>query len=173
MVSRIILSLAAVLLSSALVPHAAITYMTTEDGSTVTIHTGTSGGQCLVTPLGGGDGTDVECYDGNGNSSRANTIQGCMETSGTGLCAKGHWGPGTMASGQLNCDNNVSYNLSTGNDEGTCTRGPDSMTCDDGDNPRNAATASCSGGCGDTHGSGCCCKASTSGCGPGKNCTGG
>jgi hypothetical protein len=154
------------------VSEAAILYVNLEGGGTVTIHTGGTGGQCAVTPLGGDEGSDAECSDGSGNRASANTVTGCLETEGKGLCALGTVSISLFASNQLHCSGGVSYNMSTGNDEGSCvhTEGGSSMECDDGDS--NSASADCENGCGDTHGSGCCCREGTAGCGAGKNCTG-
>jgi len=156
-----------VLLSLFLVPaFAAETHFQVGD-ATYTVRTGTDAGYCTVTV--DDWATIVECTDGQGNMARADSVVGCLATSGRGFCAKGTWGTHLFASVTLDCGKK-SYNLSTGNDNGSCTRGVDnSMTCDDGDG--NSSSADCAHGCTSASGSGCCCKQGP-GCSGGKNCAG-
>lgn len=62
----------------------------------------------------------------------------------------------SYATTTVKCDN-ATYEISTGSGSGACTggSGPGSRrTCTD--NKGNAASATCSGGCGETYGSGSC-----------------
>ncbi len=141
------------------------------NGVDFTLHTGGPGGQCIVTPLLDPESLDVSCSDSTGNAASANTVTGCLASSMRGLCASGDWGYETSASTQLNCGSGSSYNVTTGNTNGSCsTQGTGSgktATCDDLQG--NKAQASCDKGCNNEFkgGTGNCCKAGDDGCNPG------
>ncbi|GAB4222806.1 MAG: hypothetical protein Kow0062_21540 [Acidobacteriota bacterium] len=125
---------------------AAILKLALLDGETFTVHTGTDEGTCAVV-VRSDETVAVSCDDPLGNGARADSAEGCGDTWGRGFCARGDFGISTFASSQLNCIG-VDYDLTTGTEEGTCTRSGSgstkTMTCDDG---RNSATASCDKGC--------------------------
>jgi hypothetical protein len=145
-------------------------------GPPATISTATVGGHCLVEPLGGSDGVDVSCSDGS-SYVRANTLTGCLDYEGRGICAMGSLGIGLWGGTQLVCDKGTpqekTYNVSTGTEvphKGCKLAAGVSATCDDG--AGNTSGATCAGGCGDYEGKGCCCRTDTPNCGPGNACNG-
>jgi hypothetical protein len=139
----------------------------------VTLRTGTIGGHCTLTDR-GAYGVDGECMDGP-HRAVANSLEGCIRTEGRGLCAMAEWVPAEAnASAELSCANGSKYNLGTGDDEGSCKKTQNGMTCQstEPDGSVNLAKASCDEGCTQTTGSGCCCSVGSPGCGAGSKCTG-
>jgi len=134
------------------------------DGQIYTLRTNSPGGHCTVTVLGGGEGIDVDCDDGAGNRAVGNIVRGCLLATGSGQCFSGPPPVHPHAETDVDC-NGTTYEVTTGNDNGTCTNSFDSSnnssgaTCDDGDG--NSSGVDCSknggsGGCTGSTGSGDC-----------------
>lgn len=148
-----------------------------DNDHTVTLRTNTDDGRCQV------EGeivlsppsmvVYVTCMDSGVTPPSivsANSRDGCTDIQGLGLCADSTPEiPITdLSSDQLSCPAGVTYNVSTGDSGGSCTKTEGNMHCASGQ--FNESNASCSGGCGNTAGAGCCCQSGTSGCGTGTNC---
>lgn len=145
------------------------TTLTTPEGKYY-IHTGTTGGSCS-TIVDGEQRVGVECTDGS-DTAKAYDDAGCSSSSGLGWCAREHAWVSPYSGSQLNCPSGDSYNLHSGvNGDNNCEGdgGSGAKHCGDAENT-NFAGASCEGGCGNSQGSGCCCKEGTSGCGTGPSC---
>jgi hypothetical protein len=146
-----------------------------ENPVVVQLSTGTLGGSCATSTMYDaflGAIPQLTCSSGS-NIAVANAYQGCTTQSGLAVCAS-PWDAeefSPQASSQLKCVPGTSYQLSTGNTTGTCTRTGASggtMSCDAGS--ANFAAADCRKGCGNTGGAGRCCRAGTPGCTAGPNC---
>lgn len=131
-------------------------------GTTYSLTTNTAGGTCYVQDLGTG-GVDVDCDDGAGNRAKANSLSGCILTTGRGQCYTGGAPNHTNSSIDMKCGS-TTYTLSTGTTGGSCSTQKDasghttSGSCSDGN---NTSSADCSGNggsgqCSSTSGNGSC-----------------
>ena len=143
-----------------------------KDGEIFSVGTGTDKGTCTTRVFldGGQVGARILCVDGD-HVSQGSTLVGCEETEGFGICAQTASLTGHSAS-QLSCSNGDTFNLSSGTSTttGTCSADGQNGHCIDG--TADFAEASCTTGCGVVVGSGCCCKAGTTGCAYGNSCGG-
>lgn len=150
-------------------------YQFTRSAETITVRTGTSGGDCLedwnhTTQQFIG----VSCVDGDA-LGMANVANGCSNVVFPGMCGVGEVPVELYAYGTLHCPDEV-YFMSAGEPEdGGCDfsgTGEDRAGyCNDGEG--NSQEADCENGCGNTEGaSHCCCAESDMGCGQGPNCDG-
>lgn len=126
------------------------------------VETGTAEGRCISREVQEGSRETV-CTDGQ-NVAAVSTLSGCLDSSGTGYCAKDLRRPAGLAGSQLTCIGGVSYFLLVG-PEARCTQSAGSKACRTTDGS-STAFADCADGCGSTTGAGNCCRAGTSGCPP-------
>ena len=131
------------------------------DGKTYYLHTGTSEGTCTTREIAGG--LEIVCKDGE-SVAALSTADGCLDSSGTGYCARGREWQSGGAGSELTCADCKGYFLWVG-PRADCRIRDGVKTCEAPDNV-TSATASCRTGCMETHGAATCCIADTEGCPP-------
>ncbi len=90
---------------------------------------------------------------------------GCGDSFGPAYCASVDPGDNPPVANELRCANGVAYVLMAGLGDVRCTQAGDSKRCESAGG-RDAAEATCGGGCGSTLGAGVCCIAGAEGCPP-------
>lgn len=138
-----------------------------EGGPVIYVGTNTVGGDCEVGHTWGVGSppvlvsTTLTCYDAEtGSLAVADTVVGCVQTAGSGICAIDPGPPIYPNAGStLSCPDGKNYIVKTGTSDGSCNATGEGqnrrMNCEALSN--NSSSADCNNGCGASHGAATCC----------------